>query len=160
MSLEIFESIEISKDVEIFTIVVVTFTVLLYRPFLALTFNEFKAQTLGMHPRLAQAALLALLSLSIVSSFQTIGTLLVFGLLVAPPATASLVVKRVSGIMLVSILFGTVSVFLGLLVSFHYGTAGGATMAGFSVLQFFVVLTGRSVLRRIRKTRHEELSEV
>ena len=144
----------------IFTIVVVISTLLLYRPFLALTFNEFKAQTLGMHPRLAQAALLALLSLSIVSSFQTIGTLLVFGLLVAPPATASLIVKQVSGIMLVSILFGTLSVFLGLLVSFHYGTAGGATMAGFSVLQFFVVLTGRSVLRRIRKTRHEELSEV
>lgn len=144
----------------IFTIVVVISTLLLYRPFLALTFNEFKAQTLGMHPRLAQAALLALLSLSIVSSFQTIGTLLVFGLLVAPPATASLVVKRVSGIMLVSILFGTVSVFLGLLVSFHYGTAGGATMAGFSVLQFFIVLTGRSLLRSIRKTRYEELSEV
>ena len=144
----------------IFTIVVVAFTVLLYRPFLALTFNEFKAQTLGMHPRLAQAALLALLSLSIVSSFQTIGTLLVFGLLVAPPATASLIVKQVSGIMLVSILFGTLSVFLGLLVSFHYGTAGGATMAGFSVLQFFIVLTGRSLLRSIRKTRYEELSEV
>jgi len=144
----------------IFTIVVVISTLLLYRPFLALTFNEFKAQTLGMHPRLAQAALLALLSLSIVSSFQTIGTLLVFGLLVAPPATASLVVKRVSGIMLVSILFGTVSVFLGLLVSFHYGTAGGATMAGFSVLQFFIVLTGRSLLRSIQKTRYEELSEV
>ena len=62
--------------------------------------------------------------------------------------------------MLVSILFGTVSVFLGLLVSFHYGTAGGATMAGFSVLQFFIVLTGRSLLRSIRKTRYEELSEV
>jgi len=144
----------------IFTIVVVAFTLLLYRPFLALTFNEFKAQTLGMHPRLAQAALLGLLSLSIVSSFQTIGTLLVFGLLVAPPATASLVVKRVSGIMLVSILFGTLSVFLGLLVSFHYGTAGGATMAGFSVLQFFIVLAGRSLFRRIRKTRYEELSKV
>ncbi|MEC7909747.1 MAG: zinc ABC transporter permease AztB [Actinomycetota bacterium] len=144
----------------IFTIVVVISTLLLYRPFLALTFNEFKAQTLGMHPRLAQAALLALLSLSIVSSFQTIGTLLVFGLLVAPPATASLIVKQVSGIMLVSILFGTLSVFLGLLVSFHYGTAGGATMAGFSVLQFFIVLTGRSLLRSIRKTRYEELSEV
>ncbi|MDP6285132.1 MAG: iron chelate uptake ABC transporter family permease subunit, partial [Acidimicrobiales bacterium] len=144
----------------IFTIVVVAFTLLLYRPFLALTFNEFKAQTLGMHPRLAQAALLGLLSLSIVSSFQTIGTLLVFGLLVAPPATASLVVKRVSGIMLVSILFGALSVFLGLLVSFHYGTAGGATMAGFSVLQFFIVLAGRSLFRRIRKTRYEELSKV
>ena len=124
----------------VFTIVVVAFTIILYRPFLALTFNEMKAQTLGMHPRLAQAALLGLLSLSIVSSFQTIGTLLVFGLLVAPPATASLVVKRVSGIMAVSVLFGTLAVFLGLLVSFYYGTAGGATMAGFSVLQFLSLI--------------------
>ena len=144
----------------IFTLIVVTCTILLYRPFLALTFNEVKAQTLGMYPRLAQAALLGLLSLSIVSSFQTIGTLLVFGLLVAPPATASLLVKRVSGIMVVSVSFGTLAVFLGLLVSFHYGTAGGATMAGFSVLQFFIVLTGRSMLRRIRRLRSKEVSEV
>ena len=144
----------------IFTLIVVTCTILLYRPFLALTFNEVKAQTLGMHPRLAQAALLGLLSLSIVSSFQTIGTLLVFGLLVAPPATASLLVKRVSRIMVVSVSFGTLAVFLGLLVSFHYGTAGGATMAGFSVLQFFIVLTGRSMLRRIRRLRSKEVSEV
>ena len=144
----------------VFTLIVVTCTILLYRPFLALTFNEVKAQTLGMHPRLAQAALLGLLSLSIVSSFQTIGTLLVFGLLVAPPATASLLVKRVSRIMVVSVSFGTLAVFLGLLVSFHYGTAGGATMAGFSVLQFFIVLTGRSMLRRIRRLRSKEVSEV
>jgi len=144
----------------IFTLIVVTCTILLYRPFLALTFNEVKAQTLGMHPRLAQAALLGLLSLSIVSSFQTIGTLLVFGLLVAPPATASLLVKRVSRIMVVSVSFGTLAVFLGLLVSFHYGTAGGATMAGFSVLQFFIVLTGRSMLHRIRRLRSKEVSEV
>ena len=144
----------------IFTLIVVACTILLYRPFLALTFNEVKAQTLGMHPHLAQAALLGLLSLSIVSSFQTIGTLLVFGLLVAPPATASLLVKRVSGIMVVSVSFGTLAVFLGLLVSFHYGTAGGATMAGFSVLQFFIVLTGRSMLRRIRRLRSKEVSEV
>jgi ABC-type Mn2+/Zn2+ transport system permease subunit len=142
----------------VFTIVVVAFTIILYRPFLALTFNEMKAQTLGMHPRLAQAALLGLLSLSIVSSFQTIGTLLVFGLLVAPPATASLVVKRVSGIMAVSVLFGTLAVFLGLLVSFYYGTAGGATMAGFSVLQFFIVLGGRSAFNSIRKLRNKEVS--
>ena len=62
--------------------------------------------------------------------------------------------------MVVSVSFGTLAVFLGLLVSFHYGTAGGATMAGFSVLQFFIVLTGRSMLRRIRRLRSKEVSEV
>ena len=127
------------------TAFVIICTVLLYRPFLALTFNETKAATLGMRPKLTQAALLGLLSLSIVSSFQTLGTLLVFGLIVAPPATASLLVKRVVPIMLVSMLLGALAVIVGLLLSFHYGTAGGATIAGLCVLEFFLVLAGRLV---------------
>ena len=128
-------------------------TVLLYRPFLALTFNEIKAETLGMRPKLAQAALLALLALSIVVSFQTIGTLLVFGLVVAPPATAARLVSRVTMIMLVSMLLGAIAVFAGLLLSFHYGTAGGATIAGLSVLEFFLVLFGRSVTNFLKASR-------
>ena len=128
-------------------------TVLLYRPFLALTFNEIKAETLGMRPKLAQAALLALLALSIVVSFQTIGTLLVFGLVVAPPATAALLVSRVTMIMLVSMFLGAIAVFVGLLLSFHYGTAGGATIAGLSVLEFFLVLFGRSVTNFLKASR-------
>jgi ABC-type Mn2+/Zn2+ transport system permease subunit len=135
------------------TSVVLVCTVVLYRPFLALTFNRAKAQTLGMHPRLAQAALLALLTLSIVASFQAIGTLLVFGLLVGPPATASLLVHRVPAIMVTSTLLGTLAVVAGLLVSFHHGTAGGATIAGFSVLQFFVVLAGRELAVALRRSR-------
>ncbi|MEE2682953.1 MAG: zinc ABC transporter permease AztB [Actinomycetota bacterium] len=135
----------------IYTSIVVVLTLLLYRPFLALTFNEMKAQTLGMHPKLSQAALLGLLSLSIVASFQAIGTLLVFGLLVAPPATASLLVRRVPGIMAVSILLGSFAVVSGLVVSFHYGTAGGATMAGISVLLFFIVLIGHTGFGLLRK---------
>jgi ABC-type Mn2+/Zn2+ transport system permease subunit len=135
------------------TAVVLVTTVVLYRPFLALTFNRDKAQTLGMRPGLAQAALLALLALSIVASFQAIGTLLVFGLLVGPPATASLLVHRVPAIMLTSMLLGALAVVAGLLVSFHHGTAGGATIAGFSVLQFFIVLAARELLVAVRRAR-------
>ena len=91
-----------------------------------------------------------MLTLSIVASFQAIGTLLVFGLLVGPPATASLLVRRVPMIAFVSILVGSASVFAGLLVSFHYGTAGGATIAGFSVLQFFIVLAGHELANAFR----------
>jgi len=114
-----------------------------------------KAQTLGMSPRLSQAALLALLSLSIVASFQAIGTLLVFGLLVAPPATATLLVKKVPLIMAVSMLVGFIAVISGLLISFHYGTAGGATMAGISVLEFFIVMIAQSTYRTLQKDKTE-----
>ena len=135
-------------------------TVFRYRPFLALTFNEMKAQTLGMSPRLTQASLLVLLSLAIVASFQAVGTLLVFGLLVAPPATATLLVKKVPLIMLVSILVGFIAVVAGLLISFHYGTAGGATMAGVSVLEFFIVMIGQSCFRVFQKATSKEGSHL
>jgi ABC-type Mn2+/Zn2+ transport system permease subunit len=135
------------------TAIVVVAIVVLHRPFLALTFNRDKAATLGMRPSLAQAALLALLAMSIVASFQAIGTLLVFGLLVGPPATASLLVRRVPAIMVVAMAFGASAVVLGLLVSFHHGTAGGATMAGFSILQFFVVLTVTELWSSVRSRR-------
>ena len=133
------------------TAIVIVASIVLYRPFLALTFNPLKAQSLGMRPGLAHLAMLVLLAISIVASFQAVGTLLVFGLIVGPPATASLVTTRIPMMMLVSIVFGLLAVFFGLLISFHWGTAGGATMAGLSVGQFFIVLAVTRAARLVRR---------
>ena len=129
-------------------------TVVLYRPFLALSFNREKAATLGMHPTIAHVAMMILLAVSIVASFQTVGTLLVFGLLVGPPATAALVTRRVPLMMLASIGFGAIAVVVGLMISFHANTAGGATMAGLSVAQFFVVFAATEVWASFRARRN------
>ena len=134
-------------------VVVVTSTIL-YRPFLALTFNEEKAATLGLRPGLAHFALLALLATAIVASFQAIGTLLVFGLLIGPPATAGLLVRRVPLVMLTAVALGALAVVLGLTLSYHQGTAGGATIAGLAVAEFFVVLAAQEVTGALRRTRH------
>ena len=134
--------------------IVVIAAVVLHRPFLALAFNETKAATLGMRPALTHAAMLALLALSIVASFQAIGTLLVFGLLVGPPATASLLAHRVPTIMCLSIAVGSVSVVAGLLISFHHGTAGGATIAGVSVLLFFAAFAWREVAHHLAQSKN------
>ncbi|MEZ5226724.1 MAG: metal ABC transporter permease [Acidimicrobiales bacterium] len=85
------------------------------------------------------------------ASFQAIGTLLVFGLLVGPPATASLLVHRIPAIMGLSILIGSLAVIVGLTVSFHYGTAGGATIAALCVTEFFVVLAVRETRDSLRR---------
>lgn len=125
-------------------------TVALHRPFLALAVDAETAQTLGLRPRLAHLAMLTLVAVSIVASFRAVGTLLVFGLLVAPPATASLLVRRVPWMMVTAVALGWVAVVVGLLLSFHYDTAASATMAGTSVAIFFVVLVGRELLVRWR----------
>jgi ABC-type Mn2+/Zn2+ transport system permease subunit len=111
-----------------------------HRPFLALSIDASKAATLGLHPQAAHVAMLTLLSLTVVTSFRVVGTLLVFGLLVAPPATAVLLVRRVTVAMVVAVGFGWTAVVIGLVVSYHADTAASATMAGVAVAQFFVVL--------------------
>ena len=114
--------------------------VLGHRSFLALSINRDKAETLGLRPGLAHAVMLSLLALAVVASFRVVGTLLVFGLMVAPPATAVLLVRRIPVAMLVAVGFGWLSVVLGLAISYHADTAASATMAGIAVAQFFVVL--------------------
>ncbi len=121
--------------------------VVFHRAFLALTFDETQASVLGLRPRLAHGALLVLLAVSIVASFEVVGNLLVFAFLIAPPATATLLVRRVSRIMLTAILLGAVAVLVGLLISFHYDTAAGATLALVAVMIFLLVLFGRSLAR-------------
>jgi ABC-type Mn2+/Zn2+ transport system permease subunit len=120
--------------------VVMTVSVLLYRPLLALAFNEQKAELLGMRPRMAHGVLLLMIGLAVIGSFQAVGTLLVFGLLVGPPATAALVARTVPRMMVGSALVSVVSVWLGLTLSYHLGTAASATMAVLPVLVFFVTL--------------------
>ncbi len=128
--------------------VVLVASVVLYRNFLVLSFNEQKAQLLGLRPRISHLALLVLITLSIVGSFQVVGTLLVFGLLVGPAATAALLVKRVPAMMLTAVGIGAFSVGAGLMISYYANTSGSATIAVVPVLLFFAVLGVRSLLGR------------
>ena len=138
-------------DIGILVVVVAIILVvstLLYRHFLVLAFNEQKAELFGFQPRFAQAALLGLITLGIVGSFQTVGTLLVLGLLVGPPATAALIVHRVPIMMVTAAVIGVMSVSAGLIISYHFDTAGSATMAVVPIVLFFAVLTIKNVADR------------
>lgn len=122
-------------------------TVLGYRVFLVLTFSEDKAAALGMRPAVVNAAMLLLVGMTVVAAFRTVGTLLVFALLVAPPASASLLARRVPMMMVVSVVLGAVSLVVGLLVSYHAGLAASPAVAVVAVATFFVLLVARNVPR-------------
>ncbi len=131
---------------------VVAGSLALYRPLLGLAFSPVKAATLGLRPRVTHALLLAMIAAAVIGSFQAVGTLLVFGLLVGPPATAALVSRTVPRMMITSVLLAAASVWLGLTLSYRLGTAGAATVSLVAVAFFFVVLhlvwLRRLVLRR------------
>jgi zinc/manganese transport system permease protein len=113
-------------------------SVLGHRAFLALAFDPRKARTLGLRPRLAHAVLLGLLALAIVASFHIVGTLLVLGLLIAPPAAALPWARSVRGVMALAALLGIIATFCGLLLSWHLSTAAGATVSALAVALFFL----------------------
>ena len=135
----------------VFTAVTIVAVVVLYRALLVGTFDERQAQVLGLRPRLVHAILLVLLAVAIVASFATVGNLLVFAFLIAPPATATLVVRRVPAIMVLGVVLGAVSGVVGLLISYHDATAAGATMALCTVVVFFIALVARSLAILLRR---------
>jgi zinc/manganese transport system permease protein/manganese/iron transport system permease protein len=113
--------------------VTVVLAALFHRSFVALVFDPRVARTMGLRPRLAQVVLVGLVTVAVVASYGAVGSLLVVGLLLAPAVAAGHWVRRIPAIMLLAALFGGVAVAAGLLVSWHAGTAAGATIAASAV---------------------------
>ncbi|GAA2435801.1 zinc ABC transporter permease AztB [Actinomadura vinacea] len=109
-----------------------------HRAFVALAFDPRKARTLGLRPRAAHALMLGLLTLAITASFHVVGTLLVFGLLIAPAAAVVLWARSVPLVMAGAALLGALSTVVGLVISWHLSTAAGATIAATAVALFFL----------------------
>lgn len=122
-------------------VVVAVAAVVCARPFLMLSFDREQARAAGFAAERYHALMLALVAATVIASFQAVGTLLVFGMLIAPPATAALVARRVGTMMAGGAVLGSVSVLAGLLLSYRLDLAAGATIVLVEVGAFFVALT-------------------
>lgn len=103
--------------------------VLGHRSFVAVTVDPRQAQLLGLRPQAAHVVLVGLITLAVVAAYQAVGSLLVVGMLLGPAVAAGRWTTRIPTAMALAALIGTVSVVAGLLISWHAGTAAGATIA-------------------------------
>ncbi|MCH9815788.1 MAG: metal ABC transporter permease [Actinomycetia bacterium] len=142
----------------VLAVIVVVVSLLLYRPLLAMAFSRPKAELLGMRPRATHVVLLLTIATAVIGSFQVVGTLLVFSLLIGPPATAALVARTVPVMMVLGAGIGVVSVVAGLIVSYYAGTAGSATIALIPILIFFVVLAVTRLARSVAGAKRVEVA--
>lgn len=106
------------------------------RPFLLLSFDEGLAATSGFSVRRYANILLAMVALTVVASFQTVGTLLVLGMLVAPAATGALFGRRISTVVAIAAAVGVASSYVGLLLSYHADLAASASIVLTAVVVF------------------------
>lgn len=119
------------------------------RPFLLLCFDRDQAKVMGFRAEAYHRLMLVLVAGTIVVSFQTVGSLLVFGMLLAPAGVGALVARRVGVMMLWAALTGSLATYVGLLLSYHYAWAAGASVVLVAVAMFFVVLLVTSFRSRV-----------
>lgn len=122
------------------TLAIIVTAIVCARPFLLLCFNPEQAQVSGFSSRLYHNIMLAMIAVAVIISFQTVGTMLVFGMLLAPAGAAALLARRIKTMMVYASLIGIVSVYAGLLISYHFNFAAGSSIVLVATLIFFVVL--------------------
>lgn len=126
---------------------VLALVAVLYRPFLLLSFDPQRAAALGLPVNRLHLVMLVIVTLAVVIGFRIVGALLVLGLLIAPPATAALLTKRLPAMMGVSALIAAASAPLGLLLSWHLDVAAGAAIVLVAVSAFVLALVVRALPR-------------
>jgi ABC-type Mn2+/Zn2+ transport system permease subunit len=131
------------------TIIIAATAVVCYRPFLLLCFSSEQADISGFSSRLFHGIMLAMIALTVIVSFQTVGTMLVFGMLLAPAATSALFARRVSTMMAMAAAIGAASVYAGLLISYHFDLAAGAAITLVATVVFFASFAAVRLGRRL-----------
>lgn len=121
------------------------------RPFLLLSVDEGLARTSGFSIRFFHNLMLTMVAITVVASFQTVGTLLVLGMLIAPAATGALFARRISSMMTIAAIVGTLSTYIGLLLSYHFDIAAGATIVLTAVLFFALAAVFTEVRKALGK---------
>jgi len=122
------------------TLLIAVTALICARPFLLLCFNSEQAQVSGFSPRLYHGIMLAMIAVSVIVSFQTVGTLLVFGMLLAPAGAGALLARRVEAMMVWAAVLGSASVYIGLLTSYYFNLAAGSAIVLVATILFFLVL--------------------
>jgi len=101
-------------------------------------FDESHARSIGLNPSALKVMFFTLLSASTVAALQTVGAFLVIAMVVTPGATAYLLTDRFPRLIVISILIGASSSFIGAYASFFLDGATGGIIV---VLQTLVFLT-------------------
>ncbi|GLK56902.1 manganese/iron transport system permease protein [Methylopila capsulata] len=105
-----------------------SFAILLakWKDLMATFFDENHARTIGPNPTLLKIMFFTLLSASTVAALQTVGAFLVICMVVTPGATAYLLTDRFPRLLVIAVVMGTATSFVGAYASYFLdGATGG-----------------------------------
>tara|TARA_B110000014_G_scaffold258711_1_gene245253 strand:- start:180 stop:1016 length:837 start_codon:yes stop_codon:yes gene_type:complete len=123
----------------LFVVVLITLFIF-FKQILFYSFDPIGAEVRDLNVTFLNYLFLIILSLSIVSSLQTVGIVLVLSMLLIPAAAAKLVSRTFTGSIKISAIFGATSSVAGLYLSYYFNLPSGPTMSmvasGIFILSF------------------------
>ncbi|WP_018425871.1 MULTISPECIES: metal ABC transporter permease [Hyphomicrobiales] len=121
-------------------------------------FDENHARSIGLNPDLLKVLFFMLLSASTVAALQTVGAFLVIAMVVTPGATAYLLTDRFPRLIVISVLIGSATSFVGAYASYFLDGATGGIIVVLQTLIFlmaFVFAPKHGMLAARRRARLE-----
>ena len=91
-------------------------------------FDENHARSIGLRPDRLRFMFFVLLSAACVAALQTVGAFLVIAMVITPGATAYLLTDRFPRLLVISVLIGSVSSFVGAYISYFLNGATGGVI--------------------------------
>lgn len=111
-----------------------------YKELKIATFDAGLAASLGFLPGLVHYALMAIVSITAVGAFESVGSILVVALMIAPPAAAYLLTSRLSSMIFISVGIGILSAVLGYWLAHRLDASIAGSVATMSGIIFLLVM--------------------
>ncbi len=146
--------------------VVLAAVTLFYKQLMLISFDATMASAIGLSVGRYHYFLMLLLTMTVVTSLQAVGLVLVVAMLIVPGATAYMLTHRLSRMLVLAAAFGASAAVLGLFLSYKLNFASGAAMvlvafAFFNVVLLFSPIDGLAVrlFRRWRAAHQTRLED-
>ncbi|HVP82751.1 MAG TPA: metal ABC transporter permease [Nitrososphaeraceae archaeon] len=122
----------------IVAIIVVSITIVYYKKFVYIAFNEDQAKISGIEVEKLNYIFTILVAITIIVSMKLVGILLISSLIVIPNITALLFNSGFKKTLLISLSLSTFSVFAGVVLSYYYNLAPSGLIVLLSASGFII----------------------
>jgi manganese/iron transport system permease protein/iron/zinc/copper transport system permease protein len=143
---------------DVFVVIGVTLLVALliffgYKQLLFMTFDRDVAPLYGIPDRWMDTLLSFILAATVIASMQILGVTMIAAIIVVPAVTARLLTDSFARMLLLAAGIGTVCGLIGMLLSYYFDVASGATVVLTAAGLFLLTLAGTSLRRYLRTER-------
>ena len=135
----------------IIAITIIIFTIVLYQPLFALTFEEDFAKVKKVPVQAIQYGLAIITALAIFVGIRVVGTLLISSLIIFPTVTAMQWNKSFKGTLISSVFISLTNILIGFVLSILLAWPAGSTMVVVSGATLLLVYVFQGVKRRLQK---------